>query len=162
MIEHVRDHVLPAAFALLPSRMRSPGAEAMMLAIGLQESRFLHRRQINGPARGFWQFEEGGGVRGVLAHHSSAVPARAACEALRYRADTAVVYDAITDNDTLAACFARLLLWTYPGALPARGEAGKGWTQYMACWRPGKPHRETWDSFFADAWDALDNPRKDD
>ena len=28
----------------------------MLLAIGLQESRFVHRRQIGGPACGFWQF----------------------------------------------------------------------------------------------------------
>ena len=62
----------PAVYAetmqLLPAKMDSPQARAMLKAIALQESRFEHRKQIGGPARGFWQFEQGGGVRGVLNH----------------------------------------------------------------------------------------------
>ena len=64
----MRDAVRPA-LALLPAAMNTPQARCMLLAIGLQESRFVHRRQIGGPARGFWQFERGtrtsrGGVWG--------------------------------------------------------------------------------------------------
>jgi hypothetical protein len=44
------------AAKLLPF-MDSPKARVLSAAIGHQESRFIHRRQINGPARGFWQFE---------------------------------------------------------------------------------------------------------
>lgn len=46
--------------------MDSTEARVMLLAIGLQESRFINRFQIvqgkpgaKGPARGFWQFEQG-------------------------------------------------------------------------------------------------------
>jgi hypothetical protein len=150
MIEHIRDHVFPAAFSLLPERMDSPEARTMLLAIGLQESRFDHRHQIGGPARGFFQFERGGGVRGVLNHHASKQHAIVACRGLRYydMADNAI-YSAIEHNDTLACVFARLLLWTLPQRLPTTAE--DGWAQYLDAWRPGKPHPETWPAFYEQA-----------
>ena len=43
----MRDAVRPA-LALLPAAMNTPQARCMLLAIGLQESRFVHRRQIGG------------------------------------------------------------------------------------------------------------------
>ena len=45
--------------------------DQMLVTIAGQESAWTHRRQINGPARGFWQFERGGGVAGVIAHPAS-------------------------------------------------------------------------------------------
>ena len=60
----MRDLIEFAITRHLPDRMLSDEAVTMMLAIGYQESRFEHRRQIRGPARGFWQFEHGGGVVG--------------------------------------------------------------------------------------------------
>ena len=60
------------AMALLKGVPDSRESRCLLLAIGLQESRFEHRRQMgNGPARGFWQFETGG-VRGVVNHATSA------------------------------------------------------------------------------------------
>ena len=53
----MRDAVRPA-LALLPAAMNTPQARCMLLAIGLQESRFVHRRQIGGPARGFGSLNE--------------------------------------------------------------------------------------------------------
>ena len=55
--------VIIPGLKLLPPKFDTPEARVMMLAIGMQESRFLHRKQIGGPARGFFQFEEGGGVQ---------------------------------------------------------------------------------------------------
>ena len=152
VIEHIRDHVLPAALSLLPDRMDSPEADAMLLAIGLQESRFTHRRQVRGPARGFWQFEVGG-VSGVLRHTASAEHLRNACAALHYAPAVADVHGALADNDTLACVVARLLLWTLPSPLPRDAEGA--WEQYIDAWRPGKPHRGTWDAFYAQAWATL-------
>src|SRR3546814_6857126 len=63
----------------------------MLLAIGLQESRFLHRAQIGGPARGYWQFERGG-VHGVLSHHASKAEAGKLCAALDYAPSEDIVY----------------------------------------------------------------------
>jgi hypothetical protein len=155
MIGHIHQHTLPAAMYLLPDRMNSPAACAMLLAIGLQESRFQHRVQIGGPARGLWQFEKNGGVRGVLEHHASRPWALNACAALLYKPDPYDVYSAIANNDTLAACFARLLLWTHPRALPSRGDHEGAWRYYLAQWRPGKPHRRTWDAFYDQAWSVI-------
>lgn len=150
----VARYVIPQALALLPPAMDTPGARAMLLAIGLQESRFLYRRQIGGPARGFWQFERGGGVRGVLTHPATAATAGGVLERLRYGrgASHTDVHAALEHNDVLACVFARLLLWATPGALPVADHADDGWALYLAGWRPGKPHPKAWPSLFREAW----------
>lgn len=148
MLAMVRAHVLPAAFAVLPAPMRSASAERMLLAIGWQESRFRHRKQIGGPARGFWQFELGGGVHGVLAHSQTKDLIREALKTLAYpHAPTPLgCHQAIEHNDVLAAVFARLYLWTSPRTLPV--SESEAWAEYLAVWRPGKPHEATW----SEAW----------
>lgn len=165
MINHTLHHTLPAVRALLPqSMMRSPRAWAMLLAIGLQESQFLERRQLpNGPARGFWQFERGGGTKGVLTHPSTKEIANGVLTALRYHALTSkpiseksrAVHYALHDNDVLAGVMARLLLWTLPGGLPERWESERAWEQYLEAWRPGQPHPKTWDAYYTEAWNRV-------
>ncbi len=90
MLDQIMDDALRPAMALLPARMNTPAADCMLLAIGLQESRFVHRRQIGGPARGFWQFEKGtrasrGGVWGVFLHAASRDHLATLCKAGRRR-----------------------------------------------------------------------------
>lgn len=149
----LRTAIAPA-LALMPPAMGAPAARAMLLAIALQESRCCHRRQIGGPARSFWQFEVGG-LRGVLAHRASKPHIADALAQLAYPVtdDATVPYVAIEHNDVLAAICARLLLWTDPQPLPFRDDAQGGWELYLRCWRPGKPHRATWDAFYQQAWD---------
>lgn len=152
MIEHVKMFVLPAAFSILPATMHSPEAEALLLAIGLQESRFVHRRQVGGPARGFWQFELGG-VRAVMAHERTNADVSLAAAALRYPGSRPEeLLEAIEHNDCLAAVLARCLLWTLPAPLSSEHDAAGGWELYLDAWRPGKPHRETWDNCYQRAW----------
>ncbi len=136
--------------------MTSPEAEVMLLAIGLQESRLTHRRQIGGPARGLLQFELGGGVRGVLRHRSSREHAQAVCRARDVIATESAVYAALEHDDVLAMAFGRLLLWTDPKALPALGDEQAAWDLYLRTWRPGKPHRHTWDALYAKALEAVE------
>lgn len=165
MIELVARHILPAALSLLPSKMDTPEARAMLLAIGLEESAFQYRRQQTGnpnlsPARGFWQFELGGGVFGVLTHPDTNVIARSVLAELRYQASTKTAYEALEHNDVLAAVFARLLLWTYPGPNPHRGEILEAWRVYHGTWRPGAfrdwqdgdPIPERWVRSYQEAW----------
>lgn len=155
MIHYLFRYVLPAAYVLLPAPMTSPAASAMLLTIAVQESRCQHRRQIRGPARGFYQFERNGGVKGVLMHHATANAIAAAMDALQYKATVPVAYTAIEHNDILATCFARCLLWTLPDSLPSVEEPYRGWDQYIRAWRPGKPHPETWNEFYAQAWTVV-------
>lgn len=154
-LEHIRDQVIPAAASLLPGVSFDDRAVVMLLAIGLQESRFQHRKQIRGPARGFWQFEAGGGTLGVLTHHASAGrAATVARERLGQVPSYRVVNDKLAEDDILACAFARLLLWTDPRPLPALGAAQDAWDYYIRNWRPGKPHRHTWDGLYAQALQA--------
>lgn len=162
MIDLVAFYVIPTALAILPSSMDSIEARAHMLAIGLQEGDQLKaRRQYNGPAKGFWQFEQTGGVRGVLTHPKTRSHALTVLELLRYDATLPpealerTVYLAIEHNDLLAAVFARLNLWWLPGPLARRDEPGKAWEQYLAAWRPGKPHEPTWAANHQKAWQIL-------
>lgn len=154
MIDQVRSFVLPAAFALLPFPMRSIEATALLLAIGLQESKFESRHQIGGgPARGFWQFELPS-VREVLTN-PHAIAISDVLETLRYSAaadDAVFLQRALTDNDVLAACFARCLLWTLPEKLPEPDQAVVAWSQYRRTWRPGQPRVETWRENYAAGW----------
>lgn len=157
MLVHVHQHVIPAAYALLPKAMQSDRATAMLLAIGLQESRFEHRKQIRGPARGWWQFELGG-VRGVLTHEKTEPHISRVLATLKYAgASTKDCHEAIEHNDVLACVFARLLLWTVPGTLPDQHHYEIGWNIYLSGWRPGKPHPETWAGHFGVAHDVV-NP----
>ncbi|MFM9932832.1 hypothetical protein [Achromobacter xylosoxidans] len=147
---------LNPALALLPERMDTPAARVMLLAIGLQESRFLHRRQIGGPARGFWQFEKGtrasrGGVWGVFLHAASKDHLAALCKARSVACDPDAIYAALEYDDVLAAGVARLLLWTDPKALPPVGDTEAGWALYLRTWRPGKPHPQTWPDLYRQA-----------
>lgn len=147
-------HAINPALAMLPG-MDSPTARVIMLAIAFQESGLQHRRQRRGPARGYWQFEHGGGVRGVLNHSSSRPHIRSVLEQLDYKATSnpATCYAAIEHNDILAAAFARLLMWTDPQPLPT-DESGS-WDLYMRTWRPGKPHISAWASNYQKALEAI-------
>jgi hypothetical protein len=160
MVDHVTHYIIPAALSLLPARMDSPSARAMLLAIGLQESRFTHRVQVKGPAHGFWQFELRGGVTGVLQHPQTEDIVRTVLHAQGYPAIPEECYAAIIDNDTVACVFARLLLWTLPGRLPVSTEHELAWDQYLAAWRPVKPHHHTWNPFYTEAWRRVLEPQE--
>jgi hypothetical protein len=139
-----------ALLAELGSPLPSDDARRFLLAVALQESGpKLEARYQNspsssaGPARGWWQFEQGGGVLGVLTHAATRDRAAQVCDALFIQRNSAAVWRAIEGNDLLAASFARLLLWTDVPPVPT-GEAS-AWTCYAdRLWRPGKPHPETW------------------
>ncbi|MFY2599299.1 hypothetical protein ACOTHJ_33095 [Achromobacter xylosoxidans] len=151
----VADAITPA-LALLPAAMDTRAARVMLLAIGLQESRFTHRRQIGGPARGFWQFEKGtrasrGGVWGVYLHAASKDRLAALCKARSVACDPDAIYAALEYDDVLAAGVARLLLWTDPKALPAVGDADAAWALYLRTWRPGKPKPDSWPDLYRQA-----------
>lgn len=132
-----------------------PAAEAMMVAIGLQESRFIHRDQIVagkpvgqvGPATGFWQFEKNGGVAGVMGHHLTADIARKVTEAAGVAWDRDAIWRSFTQpaGDQLAAAFARLLLYTDPAPLPAPTpeQEQEAFDYYLRLWRPGAWTRGT-------------------
>lgn len=155
------------SMCLLPAKMRSREAEVMLIAIGLQESRFKYRRQLVGsppkpigPAAGFWQFEKGsaasrGGVWGVFLHESTNHHVKTLCAARGIPASPSNIWETIQTDDVLAAGIARLLLWTDPKRLPAIGKEAEAWALYLRTWRPGKPHPATWPALYADAVRAV-------
>lgn len=137
--------VLPHAYGLLPSHMRSAAADVMLLAIGLQESGFAERVQRGGgPAHGYWQFEQGGAIPGLLKLSSTRRHARGVCAACGVSADPGSIWSAMAKDDVLAAAFARLLLWSDPFPIPAATDQDGGWAYYLKLWRPGKPHPVRW------------------
>lgn len=167
LIEDVIHDAIEPALALLPQTMDTLAARVMLLAIGMQESRFAYRYQIvpgragaKGPARGFWQFERGseangGGVWGVALHGASRAHLRALARARGIGMAPALIWQSIEDDDVLAAGLARLLLWTDPMRLPPIGAAHQAWELYLHTWRPGKPRADTWPIFYDRAVRAL-------
>lgn len=155
-LKTIIDNAITPALALLPASMDIPAARVMLLAIGLQESRFMHRQQIGGPARGFWQFEKGtrasrGGVWGVYLHQASKDRLAALCKARSVACDPDAIYAALEYDDVLAAGVARLLLWTDPKALPPVGDTQAAWALYLRTWRPGKPKPDSWSDLYRQA-----------
>lgn len=149
--------VIPATYQLLPMLMASDKATAMLIAIALQESDELRARTQyqGGPARGFWQFEKGGGVKGVLEHPATKTSIERVIEALSYQPTPNQCHVAIEHNDILACAFARCLLWTLPAGLPSKDDASLAYGQYLAAWRPGKPHPVTWPKYYQAAWSTV-------
>lgn len=147
---------IDAGLALLPSAMSSDKARVMMYAIGLQESRMIHRRQIVrgqpiGPAKGLWQFERGGGCKGVVNHDASRFWMHRVCVRQNVPFNATALWHQIEHDDALAAAAARLLLFTDLRKLPEVTDAAGAWNLYMRTWRPGQPHRQTWDDFHQQA-----------
>lgn len=132
------NEAITSAFNILPVKMAGKEARLMMLAIQLQEDPQQLRKQMgDGPARGLWQFEQGGGVKGVLNHPTTKRDADRVCELRQVFAHPVDAWSALEHDDVLAAAFARMLLWTDPAKLPAIGEARNAFDLYIRTWRPG-------------------------
>lgn len=145
----------------LPARMDTVGARLMMLAIQKQEDPEERRYQVvrrteatapenivgdktaKGPARSLWQMEKGGGVKGVLFHTGTEQYILDICKQIGVPPTQNACWLAIEESDTLAACFARLLLWTDPKPMPAASDADGAFDLYLRTWRPGAFTRGT-------------------
>lgn len=154
-----RNEAITEALKILPEKMsRTPGAVRVTLlsftrqedpeGLGYQKvNRTAATRPENyiegsakfakGPARGIFQFEQGGGVKGVLNHPSTATHAKAVCAARGVEPTQDKVWHALEKDQVLAAAFARLLMWTDPGAVPAVGQIKDAFNLYLRLWRPG-------------------------
>jgi hypothetical protein len=160
-LDQVISQILNPGLAQLPLAMDSPKARLMLLTIGLQESKFQARAQVlngggKGPARGFWQFERGGGVKGVMGHEATTGHAHRLCAERGVPWDAAAIWAKLETDDLLACGFARLLLYADPKPLPAIDDANAAWELYAErAWRPGKPRPETWPGNHAAARKAL-------
>lgn len=142
----------------LPARLDSLESRVGLVGISGQEADLIWRdqkdgpgRDILGPALGLWQFERGGGVRGVMNHPASSALARKACALAGVQFVPDAVWRALKVNDRLACAFARLLLLTDPRRLPSIGQVWELWDYYKRNWRPGKPHPELWAGNYARA-----------
>lgn len=169
-LANIVETAINPALAMLPAKMDTKGARVQLLATGLQESRFEHRAQIvytgrtvpgpdgkavkeqvKGPARSFWQMERGGGCAGLVRHPASRDLMKQVCIERGCAFTALAIWNAIENDDVLAAAAARLLYWTDPKPLPAIGDAGGAWDYYIRVWRPGKPHPSTWPALYAQA-----------
>ncbi len=151
----VRMAINEALTEQLPVRFNTQAARLMMLAIQKQEDPEERRYQLvkrtdgtlpqnvvgpksaKGPARSLWQFEAGGGVNGVLTRKATSEHIRIICAHYNVPATAKACWEAIEHNDVLAACFARLLLWSDPLPLPKVNEPEKAFDLYIRTWRPG-------------------------
>lgn len=157
-LHDITETAINPALQLLPRGLDDVRARLLLLAIGLQESRFEYRRQLgNGPARGFWQFELGtrvskGGVWGVYLHPTTEGLLQSLCRSRGAPCKPDAIWAALETDDVLAAGVARLLIMTDAYKLPAVEDVDGAWRLYaQRCWRPGKPHPETWPRFHAQA-----------
>lgn len=153
---------IAAGLALLPAKMVSLDASVLLYATSRQENPQRLAQQVGGPAVGDYQFERGGGVKGVVEHHAVAEITRSVCRARKVQCDTASIYQALKTDAVLAAALARLLYYTDPKALPSAGDEAGAWALYLRTWRPGAYERQPeelrakWKKNYADAMKAYD------
>lgn len=126
-------------------------ADAMLLAIAMQESNLEHRvqkgaggKELPHLARGWWQCERAG-CAGAVSHSANDWLVEALSN-VGVPPMASNLHDLVRDVDMIAVWVARSLLWALPGPLPAVDVADEeeAWRQYIAAWRPGKPRREAW------------------
>lgn len=150
------------ALTILPRPMDTSEARVMLFATGLQETRFEHRRQLIkrggellplGPAKSYWQGELTGGMcSGIRNHDATRYWTHHLCGVRGVAFTARAIWNAIEHDDVLAAGCARLLLFSDPKKLPSVDDARGAWNLYAnRTWRPGQPHRHTWDAFHAEA-----------
>lgn len=150
-------HAVVPALAILPLKMDSLRARALVMAIGFQESKCEFRFQVGGPARSYWQFERMGGCAEILTHPATSHYIRSVLLELDFpqNADATMLHNYMAYNDILAAACARLLLWAHPKPLPSASEVEIAWQYYLEQWKPGKPHRESWDECHRRGWELV-------
>ena len=140
-------------------------ARVLVMTIPGQESRWKERRQIGigeyypqkVGARGYSQFEStwGGPVAIDDVLQSTPRQIAAVCASLDIPCDRHSLYEACAWNDTLSCAMTRLLLWIDPRRLPAVGDKEGAWSYYLRCWRPGAPHRASWDGLYDQSLAAM-------
>lgn len=144
------------ALRILPSKMTSDEANAMLVAIAGQESGLRSRRQLaDGPARGLLQSETEATFE-VLQHPASLQEARIFLRTLEYTGYDAMEIHLAREFDlVLDAGLARLALWRDPDPLPKRDQMQAAWAYYLHLWAPGMPRPNDWAANWARAWAAL-------
>ena len=151
---------IAAGLALLPSKMASLGAAVLLYATSRQENPQRLPQQVGGPAVGDYQFEKGGGVKGVITHASVAHHTQNVCAARKVAFDAGSIYQALKTDAILAAALARLLYYTDPKSMPYAGDELAAWQLYLRTWRPGAYARQPeelrakWKKSYADAMKA--------
>lgn len=133
---------IAAGIALLPPKMDSTAASVLLYATNRQENPKRLPKQVGGPAVGDYQFEKGGGVRGVMYHDAVRGTTAKVCAARGAPFDAEAIYQALKTDPVLAAALARLLYYTDPKALPDAGDEAGAWALYLRTWRPGAYARQ--------------------
>lgn len=135
---------IAAGLALLPANMNTLAAAVQLYATSRQENPQRLQKQIGGPAVGDYQFEKGGGVKGVTNPDFKTVYAasKALCAARKVAFTPDAIYQALKTDPVLAAGMARLLYYTDPKPLPDPGDEVAGWGLYLRTWRPGAYARQ--------------------
>ena len=133
---------IAAGLALLPAKMNSIDASVLLYATSRQENPQRLAQQVGGPAVGDYQFEKGGGVKGVMTHDAVEDLCRAVCTARKVSFDAGSIYQALKTDAVFAAALARLLYYTDPKSMPYEGDELAAWQLYLRTWRPGAYARQ--------------------
>lgn len=174
-LKYFIEPVLEGAASRYRTSIDSPSARAMLLAVGLQESRLVETIQrgaggkpLTGLARSWWQFEGGRNqaLGGILADPRTAWARDELChmgypclEPGRDDLHWCMAYD-----QRIGVILARALIWLDPYALPAPVPQAEttAWTLYIRCWRPGKPHHASWAANWRAAIETVTNDEVND
>jgi len=121
----------------------------MLVAIAMQESALITRKQVGGSAISPYQFEKIG-IDNVFTHAETGRLVTGAAKELAIPVDENF-YDAVKWNDAIATVIARLILWLDPAPLPALGKEVDARAYYERTWRPGIKSSIRWTTSYGTA-----------
>lgn len=147
--------ILTPSMVNFPAVLISQKASLLLLAIAGQEAGWTDRiQQPNGPARGFWQSEKGGMLKGVIGGPYAPVLDKF-LSIYSLPADPNLLFEALAWHDPLSCFVARLGLFMDPSSLPAVGNEDDAWACYEKNWQPGKPSRSRWSAVYPQSLAAI-------
>lgn len=159
--KHALETIIVPTLAPLGAPFDTRDARLMLVAAGMQESRFEARDQgdpdVPGPARGLWQFEKIACRDFVERGHrrlQHAVRCRRAIGVLEPMRLWWLIGE--PRFDPVACLLARDALFRHVAEpLPQPGDVDEAWRQYVAAWKPGQRDRERWTRSYAASLEAL-------
>ncbi len=154
MLEAILEQIIEPGLALLPPALNGDDASVLLLATGLQESRFCYRRELGGYGLGYWKLHADKVAR-VFAHAGCREPLERLCEAVGVECTPRAVHAALEYNDQLATAITRLLLHTATRRLPAQAHPEQAWLLYLQLWKPALPRHLSWTPLHRNACNAL-------
>lgn len=138
--------VIEPGLIKLPDHLNTVEAEAMLLAIGMQETKFELSNCVNSDRMGFFRVSTRDIIKLITIDWTSKLLLDIANGANKF------INELVLEDAHFCALCARLMLSITGESLPnLNSDPSESWNLYLKTWKPDNPKRETWDAYWMHA-----------